>query len=128
MAGVVAAAANAASAVAATATNAAQTAAAALTSGGNNSTAPKQRGGANRKTSGSPERREKPVQKQGVTGVVKWFNVVNRYGFIQRSDVEEDIFVHQTAIAKWNIKKLVASLGDGEEVLFDVVEGENGPG
>ena len=37
------------------------------------------------------------------------------------------IFVHQTAISNFDAKKAVASLGDGEEVVFDVVEGENGP-
>lgn len=71
--------------------------------------------------------RQKALKKASVTGVVKWFNVVNRYGFINRSDVDEDIFVHQTAIVKWDVKKLIASLGDGEEVLFDVVDGEHGP-
>lgn len=73
------------------------------------------------------QQRVKAVKKTGVTGVVKWFNVVNRYGFISRSDQNEDIFVHQSAIAKYDTKKAVASLGDGEEVVFDVVDGEHGP-
>ncbi|KAI6226173.1 Y-box factor-like protein [Aphelenchoides fujianensis] len=73
------------------------------------------------------QQRVKAVKKTGVTGVVKWFNVVNRYGFISRSDQNEDIFVHQSAIAKYDSKKAVASLGDGEEVVFDVVDGEHGP-
>jgi len=84
-----------------------------------------------KKNSNSPPEEEpqepKKVVKTGVTGTVKWFNVVNRYGFISRNDVTEDIFVHQTAIASFNPKKAIASLGDGEEVVFDVVEGENGP-
>ncbi|CAD5211360.1 unnamed protein product [Bursaphelenchus okinawaensis] len=82
---------------------------------------------ADKKPSESEPQREKVVKKTGVRGVVKWFNVVNRYGFIFRNDNNEDIFVHQTAIAKFNPKKAIASLGDGEEVLFDVVEGEHGP-
>lgn len=85
-----------------------------------------------KKNSNSPQdeaQQQKKIVKKGVTGTVKWFNVVNRYGFISRNDVAgEDIFVHQTAIASFNSKKAVASLGDSEEVVFDVVEGENGPG
>ena len=68
----------------------------------------------------------KEVIAMKVRGNVKWFNVKSGYGFIKRNDTEEDVFVHKTAISKNNPKKALKSLGEGEEVEFDVVIGENG--
>ncbi|MGI6566417.1 MAG: cold shock domain-containing protein [Firmicutes bacterium] len=55
-------------------------------------------------------------------GRVKWFNAEKGYGFIERED-GGDVFVHFSAIQEQGFK----SLEEGQEVEFDIVEGERGP-
>ena len=68
-----------------------------------------------------PAEPSKEVIATKVTGTVKWFNVKSGYGFINRSDTKEDVFVHQTAIVKNNPKKAVRSVGDGEVNTFPTI-------
>lgn len=70
----------------------------------------------------------KPVIEHGVKGKVKWYSVRYHYGFIARDDDREnDVFVHQTAIAKSRINKIyLRTLGDDEDVVFDIVQGKQG--
>ncbi len=56
------------------------------------------------------------------TGKVKWFDAKKGYGFIERED-GDDVFVHFSAIEEDGFK----SLEDGQEVEFEIVEGDRGP-
>ena len=56
-------------------------------------------------------------------GTVKWFNEVKGFGFISPDGGGKDCFVHQTAIKSDGFR----TLGEGERVEYDVVEGAKGP-
>jgi CspA family cold shock protein len=55
-------------------------------------------------------------------GKVKWFDHKKGYGFIEREG-GKDVFVHFSAIQSDGFK----TLEEGEEVEFEIVEGERGP-
>lgn len=55
-------------------------------------------------------------------GTVKWFNAEKGFGFIE-VEGSDDVFVHYSAIQEDGYK----TLEDGQEVEFDVVEGDRGP-
>lgn len=57
------------------------------------------------------------------TGTVKWFNDSKGFGFVAPEDGSKDCFVHHTAIQGSGFK----SLAEGEQVEFDVVQGQKGP-
>uniref|UniRef100_A0A3P9HHP5 Y box binding protein 1 n=1 Tax=Oryzias latipes TaxID=8090 RepID=A0A3P9HHP5_ORYLA len=84
---------------------------------------------------------DKKVIATKVLGTVKWFNVRNGYGFINsglHAHCNLQDFINpctcwlscnlssETAIKKNNPRKYLRSVGDGETVEFDVVEGEKG--
>ena len=55
-------------------------------------------------------------------GTVKWFNNAKGYGFILSDDGGSDIFAHYSAIKMDGYKTLKA----GQEVFFDIINGEKG--
>ncbi len=57
------------------------------------------------------------------TGKVKWFNESKGFGFITRDDGQKDCFVHYSAIQGNGFK----TLKEGDQVEFDVVQGQKGP-
>ncbi|OXE89024.1 cold-shock protein [Staphylococcus epidermidis] len=54
-------------------------------------------------------------------GTVKWFNADKGFGFIER-DNGNDVFVHDSGIAGEGYK----SLEEGQNVDFDIVQGQRG--
>ena len=56
-------------------------------------------------------------------GTVKWFNDQKGYGFISPEEGDKDLFVHMSSIQMEGFK----TLKDGQEVEYEVGEGENGP-
>ena len=50
------------------------------------------------------------------SGVVKWFDLKKKFGFITDDDTGEDCFVHKSEL------KGVTGLVTGEKVTFDMIE------
>ena len=56
-------------------------------------------------------------------GIVKWFKADKGYGFISTEN-DGDVFVHYTALEDTGEYR---KLDEGQEVEFEIVEGEKGP-
>ena len=57
-----------------------------------------------------------------MNGTVKWFNSEKGYGFITAEN-GQDVFAHFSKIEVEGFK----TLEEGQEVTFDVTEGDKGP-
>ena len=58
-----------------------------------------------------------------INGKVKWFNGTKGYGFIERDDKEKDVFVHASAVRDAGLR----FLNEGDEITFEVEDGDKGP-
>ena len=57
-------------------------------------------------------------------GKVKWFNDLKGFGFVcSLEDTKTDYFIHYSVINVEGYK----SLAEGQEVTFEMLEGEKGP-
>jgi CspA family cold shock protein len=63
------------------------------------------------------------VTQEGVTAVVKWFNPVKGFGFVQPGDGSPDAFLHISVVEQSGHR----SLPEGAKIVCDIAEGRKGP-
>ena len=54
---------------------------------------------------------------------MKWFNEEKGYGFIERTDGGDDVFLHYSALDQYGFK----TINEDARVEFDVESGPKGP-
>lgn len=53
-------------------------------------------------------------------GKVKWYNEIKGFGFIEMED-RNDVFIHRSGLSSSH-----SSLSEGQEVVFDIKQGDKG--
>lgn len=56
------------------------------------------------------------------TGIVKFFDAIKGFGFIQPDDGAKDVFVHISAVREAGLD----TLSEKQKISFDVQKGNNG--
>ncbi len=56
-------------------------------------------------------------------GIVKWFNPMKGFGFIQPEQGGADVFVHISALERAGL----TTLAEGQKVDFELIDGPKGP-
>ena len=56
------------------------------------------------------------------TGIVRFFDVIKGFGFIQPDDGTKDVFVHISAVREAGLE----TLSEKQKVSFDMQKGNNG--
>ena len=67
---------------------------------------------------------ENPYQMEMTmtTGVVKWFNPIKGFGFIEPEDGSSDAFVHISAVERAGLE----TLNEGQKISYELQPGKNG--
>ena len=63
------------------------------------------------------------VTQQNVTAVVKWFNPIKGFGFVQLGDGMADAFMHVSVLQDSGFQ----TLPEGATIVCDIAEGRRGP-
>ena len=71
-----------------------------------------------------PPRQPMQIEKEGVTGVVKFFNHDRGFGFITPDDGSPDVFVHISSVERSGI----TAVEDGMKLTFDLAADNRGKG
>ena len=50
-------------------------------------------------------------------GTVKWFNAAKGFGFIQRDEGGEDVFVHISAVERVGLR----GLSEGQKISYEII-------
>ncbi len=63
------------------------------------------------------------VTQESISAVVKWFNPVKGFGFVQPGDGSPDAFLHISVVEQIGHR----SLPEGAKIVCDIAEGRKGP-
>ena len=63
------------------------------------------------------------VSQESVPAVVKWFNPVKGFGFVQPNDGSPDAFLHISVVEQMGHR----DLPEGTKIVCDIAEGRKGP-
>ena len=62
-----------------------------------------------------------------VVGIVKFYKTEKGFGFLERLDGGDDVFVHASVLKGLAMKRGAAPIMPGDRLEFDVVDDERGP-
>ena len=71
-----------------------------------------------------PPRQPMQIEKEGLTGVVKFFNQERGFGFITPDEGGDDVFVHISSVERSGLP----GVEDGMKLVFDLAADQRGKG